>query len=75
MKIKLLNVDLEKGIALARYRNGNHSMEILSLDLMGGIQLKEKYKINKEIFTIPNYQENIGRLVNIEDPKEEKNLW
>lgn len=75
MKIKLLSVNLEKGTALARYRNGNHSMEILSLDLIGGIQLKEKYKVNKEIFTIPNYQENIGRLTNIEDPEEEKTLW
>ena len=75
MKIKLLNVNLEKGTALARYRNGNHSMEILSVDLIGGIQLKEKYKTNKEIFAIPNYQENIGRLITIENPEEETNLW
>ena len=75
MKIKLVRVNLEKGTAVARYHNGNHGMEIVSVDLIGGIQLKEKYKTNKEIFTIPNYQENIGRLITIQDPEEEKTLW
>jgi len=74
MKIKLLNVDIEKGTAFARIAMSNKHLKIISIDLFGGIRLKGKYKTDRDIYYIPDYKNKLGQLIDCE-VEEETNLW
>ena len=74
MKIKLLMVDLEKGTALARVAMSNKHLNIVSIDLFGGIRLKGKYKTDRDIYYISDYKNKLGQLTDCE-VEEETNLW
>ena len=69
-KIKVKNVNLEKGVALVSFANTvvNNAMKIEAVDLFGGLRLKHANKLNKDTYVIPSYKLGEWVTYSVEEP-------